>query len=254
MIPYIALLMLALPVSAQDTALVGTWEAAIPEEDIEDFNIDLSMTFRNDATFDLRYEFPTELLLGEDAFVVEDILGEIEDPPEILVEDLELLERLFNLKQITASGTYETKNDSLLVYPETVEYTLSDGDLLAASDYWNPIFTFTTLVFAITLAEVFDPDLSSEEIDDEIFLEAYIEARTDPEIEESIAAVVDEGLEANPLWPLLNLTGTYAIDGESLSITSEIDDDPLEMEFNRVGDASTAVTQTTWGRVKNNLR
>ena len=254
MIPYIALLMLALPVSAQGTALVGTWGAVILEEEIEDFYIDLSLTFRNDATFDLRYEFPTELLLSEDAFVVEDILGEIDDPPEILVEDLELLERLFNLRQITASGTYETKNDSLLVYPETVEYTLSDGDLLVASDYWNPIVTFITLVWVITLAGVFDPDLSSEEVDDEVFLEAYIEARTDPEIEESIAAAVDEGLQDNPFWPMLNLTGTYSIDGGALFITSELNDEPLDMEFNRVGDATTAVTQITWGRVKNHLR
>ena len=62
---------------------------------------------------------------------------------------------------------------------------------------------------------------------------------------------MDAQVHINPLWPWLSLTGTYAIEGDTLLITHELkEQEPETVEFNRLGDISSAVTQTTWGNLK----
>ena len=179
-------------------------------------------------------------------------------PPAELLEEFAEIERLAALERVTTRGTYETKGDSLLAHHDGAEYIV-DGEILGATEYWTPIiiFGFRLLFAAFAMFEYIGEDLSEEELSEKFFA-ALIESSSSmtPEEEEEhqeFLAQLDAGLQINPLGLLLSLTGTYAIDGDTLFITNnDVDElEPETAEFHRVDDIASAITQTTWGNLKN---
>ena len=233
------LCLLALPLAAQEEALHGTWEGTF----VDDFGEGATrLTFAADGTFDLNSNWDRRTLPLGTPFK-----GEI--PDELL--DEEDVKMFFSLEGTAAHGTYQVSGDSLWVHidDDAVEYIV-DGESLDMVEFWTPLarFSFRIVMASFVLLE----DVSEEELSEEELLDYFLTA---PELDdEALAEFLAEflaELEEEPLGPALS--GTYAIEGDTLSLTTTTEEDGVEIvetsEFHRI-DVASAVAQTSWGSLK----
>jgi len=237
------LCLLALPLAAQEEALHGTWEGTF----VDDFGEGtIRLTFAADGTFDLNSNWDRFALpLG--------IPFEGEIPDELL--DEEDVKMFFSLEGTAAHGTYQVSGDSLWVHidGDAVEYIV-DGERLDVVEFWTPIarFSFRIVMASFMLLE----DVSEEELSEEENLEKFLTAFEKVVSLESYQTLDDEALaEFLAEWEALGpaLIGTYAIEGDTLSLTTTTEEDGVEIvetsKFHRI-DVASAVAQTSWGSLK----
>lgn len=130
----------ALPLFAQDEALVGTWEAQFTEEEVGD--VTLRLTFEADGGFQL-----DQIIMASDSF-----MADLEDA--VQVEEL----------TVRGTGTYRADGDSLSI-------DLTEVNMAADGRDFVDILTEVARAFARFLADL-------EEISDEdypAFEEAAVE-------------------------------------------------------------------------------
>ena len=223
------LYLLVLPLAAQEEALHGTWETTIVDDETGEGEV-ARLTLHADGT--------SQWVLEVSGSLVEGITLSEEDEaevPEFLRDDLpeirDALEVLSAAEQylLTVHGRYRVAGDSLWVYGDVVEHTV-DGE----SFDMTPIYRLFALLF-VQIEAAF----GETELDEEEFQALY---------EVILAEMVAAGDEL--VGELLS--GSYAIEGDTLLITTT-DEDGLEtvetLEFHRI-DAASAVVQTSWGSLK----
>lgn len=262
--PFIAvLLFLALPLAAaqQEEALPGTWEGALYDSTSGEQIATTRLALRPDGTFDVAILiFGDAFGAGSEILETPEIPKNFEDEiPEALLEEIVEIRRLQTIEKISASGTYETRKDSLLVHYDGTEYILSGGEILTAEEFWPPILSFLLRFIAvgfILLGEgiVLD-ELPPAEKDEVLFaalLQTYEEIPTEA-FQESVSELIPDFEQAG-FGLLMELRGVYAIEGDTLLITSSVfDQSPETYEFKRA-DVATAIVQTTWGAIKGSHR
>ena len=121
-----------------------------------------------------------------------------------------------------------------------VEYIV-DGESVDVVEFWTPFIRFSARFFAAFAA-------AFEEVSEEDY-PAFEQAIFDQMLAEMLAELDEE-----PLGLGLTLSGTYAIEDDTLFITTTTtDEDGVEtvetVEFHRI-DVASAVAQTTWGSLK----
>ena len=224
------LCLLALPLAAQEEALHGTWEGTFADDEIGGGT--MRLTFQADGTFDF------DLFVEEPIGIPAD--GEV--PDELLDELTEVIEVFSALEGISAhGGTYQVSGDSLWVHNDSVVEYIVDGESVDVIEFWTPFIRFSARFFA-SFAAAFE-EVSEEDyraLEQEIF-------------DQMLADMLTE-LEEEPLGLGLTLSGTYAIEDDTLFITTTTtDEDGVEtietVEFHRI-DVASAVAQTTWGGLK----
>ena len=224
------LCLLALPLAAQEEALHGTWEGTFADDEIGGGT--MRLTFQADGTFDF------DLFVEEPGGIPAD--GEV--PDELLDELTEIVEMYSALEGISAhGGTYQVSGDSLWVHNDSVVEYIVDGESVDVIEFWTPFIRFSARFFA-SFAAAFE-EVSEEDyraLEQEIF-------------DQMLADMLTE-LEEEPLGLGLTLSGTYAIEDDTLFITTTTtDEDGVEtietVEFHRI-DVASAVAQTTWGGLK----
>ncbi len=240
---------LALPLAAQKEVLHGTWEGVDADELGK---ITTRLTFEPDG----RLEVDLEIDYTAEDFTEDFTIGEEESiplPQAILEsEDFAALERVLSVESGSGHGTYQVRGDSLLVNLDEFGFVV-DGESLAATEFWVPLFRFLFRLLFATFAVAFEEDLSDEELAERLAT-VYEDMASDPEFQ----ALVDELLAEFEESPLpFALTGTYAIEGDTLFITSTTADEEGEetietLEFHRIAPA-TAVAPTTWGSLKSGI-
>ena len=224
------LCLLALPLAAQEEALHGTWEGTFTDDEIGEGT--MRLTFQADGTFDFDL-FIEELIYPGD---------EAEVPDELLDELTEITEMFSALEGISAhGGTYQVSGDSLWVYNDNVVQYIVDGESVDVIEFWTPLLRFSARFFAAFAAafeEVSEEDYSAFE--QEIF-------------DQMLADMLAE-LDEEPLGLGLTLSGIYAIEDDTLFITTTTTDvhgvETVEtVEFHRI-DVASAVAPTSWGALK----
>ena len=224
------LCMLALPLAAQEEALHGTWEGTFTDDEIGEGT--MRLTFQADGTFDFDL-FIEELTYPGD---------EAEVPDELLDELTEIVEMFSALEGISAhGGTYQVSGDSLWVHNDSVVEYIVDGESVAVVEFWTPIIRISARVLAAFVA-------AFEEVSEEDY-PAFEQAVIDEVLAEFLA-----GLDEEPLGLGLTLSGIYAIEDDTLSITTTTTDvhgvETVEtVEFHRI-DVASAVAPTSWGALK----
>ena len=230
LLPSLAFLcLLALPLAAQEEALHGTWEGTFVDDEIGGGT--MRLTFQADGTFDF------DLFVEEPIGIPTD--GEV--PDELLDELTEIVEMVSALEGISAhGGTYQVSGDSLWVHNDNAVEYIVDGESIDVVEFWTPFIRFSARFFASFAA-------SFEEVSEEDY-PAFEQAIVDQMLAEMLAEL-DEG----PLGLGLTLSGTYAIEDDTLFITTTTEEDGVEtvetVEFHRI-DVASAVVQTTWGDLK----
>ena len=245
---FVALLLLALPLSAQEEALHGTWEMTTGDEFSQ---IAARLTFEPDGTVEVDMEIDfTFGPSGEDPAI--DLAGEEDPIPQAILEseDFAAIERLLSVESGFGHGTYQVRGESLLINWDEVGFIV-DGESLEATEFWTPIITFLFRLLLASFSVAFEEDISDEELEERL-VTAYENMPADPEFQAFIDEILAE-IEESPLG--FTLTGTYAIEGDTLFITSTTTDEEgweatETLEFHR-SDAATAAVQTTWGDLKN---
>ena len=223
------LCLLALPLAAQEEALHGTWEGTFADDEIGGGT--MRLTFQADGTFDF------DLFVEEPIGIPAD--GEV--PDELLDELTEVIEVFSALEGISAhGGTYQVSGDSLWVHNDSVVEYIVDGESVDVIEFWTPFIRFSARFFA-SFAAAFE-EVSEEDyraLEQEIF-------------DQMLADMLAE-LDEEPLGLGLTLSGTYAIEGATLFITTTTEEAGVEtvetVEFHRV-DVASAVAQTSWGSLK----
>ena len=211
---FLFLPLFALPLCAQDDALVGTWETSFTEPEA-DFTIRLS--FGADGRFQL-----DQVISAPD-----DFLAEAFDADFPIDADVPIVEE-FTLQ---ATGTYRVDGDSLFAELTEVS-TYADG-----RDFFE-VMTEVVRAFARIVADL--ADVSDEDYP------AFEQAA----IEEFFA---EFNLEEEFLGNFTGHLGTYSIDGDTLSITTLVGGEADTIELRRI-DPSTAVARSTWGSLKADRR
>ena len=212
---FLFLPLFALPLCAQDDALVGTWETSFTDPELGDGTIRLS--FGADGRFQL-----DQVISAPD-----DYLAEAGDADFPIDADVPIVEEV----TLQATGTYRVDGDSL--FAELTEVSLyADG-----RDFFEVMTEVIRAFarFAADLAEVSDEDYP-----------AFEQAA----IEEFFAGF---NLEEEFLGEFTGHLGTYSIDGDTLSITTFEDGEADTIELRRI-DPSTAVARSTWGSLKADMR
>ena len=133
---FIALLLLALPLAAQEEALHGTWEMTTGDEFSQ---IAVRLTFEPDGTVEVDMEIDfTFDPSGEDP-AIEGEEESIPIPQAILEsEDFAAIKRLLSVESGFGHGTYQVRGDSLLINWDEVGFIV-DGESLEATEFWGPI-------------------------------------------------------------------------------------------------------------------
>ena len=205
------LCLLALPLAAQEEALHGTWEGTYVEAGVGEGTIRL--TFEADGTFAL-----DQNIEGEE--------GDVVSPLETL--------------SIQFTGTYRVAGDSLWVDIAELHYII-DGKKMNSAEFGEFLREFY-IVFARGFARL-AADL--EGVSDEDY-PAYEQAFVDEFLAELDE---DEFLAELGLGEFEKINSTYAIEGDTLFITTTDEDGVETVEFQRI-DVASAVVQTTWGSLK----
>ena len=205
------LCLIALPLAAQEEALHGTWEGTYIDE--ESSEITMRLTFEADGTFALDQNIEG----GED---------DVESPIEAL--------------SVQFSGTYRVAGDSLWVDIVELYYIIDDEKMTPVEfvEFIKEFFIGFARGFARLAADL-------EGISDEdypAFEQAFVdEFLAELDEDEFLADLGFGGSE--------EINSTYAIEGDTLSITTTEEGGVETLEFHRIDDA-TAVVQTTWGDLK----
>ena len=212
---FLFLPLFALPLCAQDDALVGTWEASFTDPEVGDVTIRLS--FGADGRFQLDQVISA---LG-------DFLAEAGDVDVPIDADVPIIE------EVTAqgTGTYRVDGDSL--FTELTEVSVyADG-----RDFFEVMTEVVRALVRVVadLGEVSDEDYPA-------FEQAAIEG-----------FFAEFNLEEELLGEFTGHLGTYSIDGDTLSITTLVDGEADTIELRRI-DPSTAVARSTWGSLKAHRR
>lgn len=223
------LCLLALPLAAQEEALHGTWEGTFTDDEIGVGT--MRLTFQADGTFDFDLFFEELIYPG----------GEAEVPDELLDELTEIMEMFSALEGVSAhGGTYQVSGDSLWVHNDSVVEYIVDGESVAVVEFWTPIMRLSArfvVSFAAAFGEVSEEDYPAFE----------------QELFDQMLADILADLDEEPLGLGLTLSGTYAIEDDTLFITTTTDEDGVEtvetVEFHRI-DVASAVAPTSWGALK----
>ena len=212
LLPSIAFLcLLALPLAAQEEALHGTWEGTYIDEEISEITVRL--TFEADGTFALDQNIEG----GE---------GEVESPIEAL--------------SIQFTGTYRVAGDSLWVDIVELYYIVDDKKMTPVefSEFMKEFYIGFARGFARLAADL-------EGVSDEDY-PAYAQAFVDEFLAELDE---DEFLAELGLGEFEKINSTYAIEGDTLFITTTEEDGVETVEFQRI-DVASAVAPTSWGALK----
>lgn len=221
------LCLLALPLAAQEEALHGTWEGTFTDDEIGEGT--MRLTFQTDGTFDFDL-FVEELIYPGD---------EAEVPDELLDELTEIIEMFSALEGISAhGGTYQVSGDSLWVYNDNVVKYIVDGESVDVIEFWTPIIRLSARFLAALVG-------AFEEVSEEDY------PAFEQEIFDQMLADMLAELDEEPLGLGLTLSGIYAIEDDTLFITTTTTDvDGVEtVEFHRI-DVASAVAPTSWGALK----
>ena len=205
------LCLLALPLAAQEEALYGTWEGTYIDE--ESSEITTRLTFEADGTFALDQNIEG----GE---------GDVESPIETL--------------SVQFSGTYRVAGDSLWVDIVELYYIIDDEKMTPVEfgEFIKEFFIGFARGFARLAADlegVSDEDYPAFE---QAFVDEFL-----AELDE------DEFLADLGFGRAEEINSTYAIEGDTLFITTTEEDGVETLELHRI-DVASAVVQTTWGGLK----
>ena len=205
------LCLLALPLAAQEEALHGTWEGTYIDE--ESNKITTRLTFEADGTFALDQNIEG----GE---------GDVESPIETL--------------SVQFTGTYRVAGDSLWVDIVEFYYIVDDKKMtpVELGEFMKEFYIGFARGFARLAADL-------EGVSDEDY-PAYEQAFVDEFLAELDE---DEFLAELGLGEFEKINSTYAIEGDTLFITTTEEDGVETVEFRRI-DVASAVVQTTWGDLK----
>ena len=205
--PILFLCLLVLPLSAQDDALLGTWETSFVDE--EGNPVTMRLSFQEDGGFEL-YQM---IELGED-------FREVVESTGTSVEAI----------TVQGTGTYGVDGDRISVDVTEIETLVGD----------RPFLEVLTEVARALARLTADLGGVSEE-DYPAFEQGFVD--------EFLAGVAEEDFLAG-----FEDEVTYAIEGDTLSITAPTEDGGEETtQYQRV-DGATAVAGTTWGGLKADLR
>ena len=205
------LCLIALPLAAQEEALHGTWEGTYIDE--ESSEITMRLTFEADGTFALDQNIEG----GED---------DVESPIETL--------------SVQFSGTYRVAGDSLWVDIVELYYIIDDEKMTPVEfgEFIKEFFIGFARGFARLAADL-------EGISDEdypAFEQAFVdEFLAEFDEDEFLADLGFGGSE--------EINSTYAIEGDTLSITTTEEGEVETLEFHRI-DVASAVAPTSWGALK----
>ena len=202
------LCLLIVPLSAQEEALIGTWETSFVDE--EGNPVTMRLSFQEDGGFE---QYLT-IELGEE-------FREVVESTGTTVEAI----------TVQGTGTYGVAGDRISVDITEVEMLVGD----------RPFLEVLTEVARALARVTADFGGVSEEDYPEFEQEFVGEFLAGIEEEDLVAGFEEEEV-------------TWAIEGDTLSITSPTEDGGEEtMQFQRVDDA-TAVPGTTWGGLKADWR
>ena len=204
---FLFLCLFALPLSAQDDALTGTWETSFTDPEVGDITI--SLTFEAGGGFQL-----DQVIEASDSF-----LAEAGDAVAI--------------EEFTAhgTGTYRVEGDSLFA-------DLTELNMYVDGRDFVEVLTEVARALARIAADF--GGISDEDYP------AFEEAAVD----ELLAGFDEEqflgGFAGGEF-------GTYAIEGDTLSITTTVEGEVDTLDFMRI-DTASAVAPTTWGSLKADMR
>ena len=205
------LCLLALPLAAQEEALHGTWEGTFAEG--EGSKITTRLTFEADGTFALSQDIE-----GEE--------GDGESPVETL--------------SVQFTGTYRITGDSLWVDIVELYYIVGDEKMTPVEfgEFMRELYIGFARGFARLAADlegVSDEDYPAFE---QAFVDAFL---ADLDEDEFLADLGFGGSE--------EISSTYAIEGDTLFITTTEEGEVETLELHRI-DVASAVVPTTWGSLK----
>ena len=205
------LCLLVLPLAAQEEALHGTWEGTFAEG--EGSKITTRLTFEADGTFALSQD-------------IEGAEGDVESPVETL--------------SVQLTGTYRVAGDSLWVDIVELYYVVDDKKMTPVEfgEFMRELYIGFARGFARLAADL-------EGISDEdypAFEQAFVDAFLADLDEDEFLADLEFGRSEE--------ISIYAIEGDTLFLTTTTEEGGVEtLELHRIDDA-TAVVQTSWGGLK----
>ena len=205
------LCLLALPLAAQEEALHGIWEGTYVDE--ESNKVTTRLTFESDGNFALDQNIEG----GE---------GDVESPLETL--------------SIQFTGTYRVAGDSLWVAIAELHYIVDDEKMNSAEfrEFLKESYTVFARGFARLAADL--GGISDE--DYPAFEQAFVaEFLAELDADEFLAELEFSRAEG--------INSTYAIEGDTLSITTTDEYGVETVEFQRT-DVASAVAPTSWGALK----
>ena len=205
------LCLLALPLAAQEEALHGTWEGTFAEG--EGSRITTRLTFEADGTFALSQDIE-----GEE--------GDVESPVGTL--------------SVQFAGTYRVAGDSLWVDIVELYYIVDNKKMTPVEfgEFMRELYIGFARGFARLAADlegVSDEDYPAFE---QAFVDAFL---ADLDEDEFLADLGFGGSE--------EISSTYAIEGDTLFITTTEEGEVETLELHRI-DVASAVVPTTWGGLK----
>ena len=204
------LCLLALPLAAQEEALHGTWEGTFAEG--EGSRITTRLTFEADGTFALSQDIE-----GEE--------GDGESPVGTL--------------SVQFTGTYRVAGDSLWVDIVELYYIVDDKKMnpVEFGEFMREFFIGFARGFARLAADL-------EGVSDEdypVFEQAFVD--------EFLAELDEDEFLADLEFGQSEGISTYAIEGDTLFITTTEGGEVETLELHRI-DIASAVVPTTWGGLK----
>ena len=202
--------LLALPLAAQEEALHGTWEGTFAEG--EGSRITTRLTFEADGTFALSQDIE-----GEE--------GDVESPVGTL--------------SVQFAGTYRVAGDSLWVDIVELYYIVDNKKMTPVEfgEFMRELYIGFARGFARLAADL-------EGVSDEdypAFEQAFVDAFLADLDEDEFLADLEFGQSEE--------VSTYAIEGDTLFITTTEEGEVETLELHRI-DVASAVVPTTWGGLK----
>ena len=131
------------------------------------------------------------------------------------------------IDSVHQTGTYQVAGDSLWVDIDNAYYVIG-GERIEVVELMTQLIREMAR-WALALGEISEEDY--------------------PEAEQTVIDEFLAGFDAEELFAEFAMSGTYAVEGDSLFLTTTEESGVETVEFHRIDDA-TAVVQTTWGDLK----